>query len=226
MTNLPLRPRDQTIIDFVMRYRLATNCIIGSQLLPGRTLNAVTKATARLCRVGLLTRYMLVPPENYFRAGMRAISLLGLPQRSSEPLGPQSLPIDYATLIYATASEKTRRRLTPTELIEYMPWLPSELAHAPYCIDASGCLDLIRVDLGASPQHVARKVAAAGEQRLLVPQLAELTARSQFRIVVLTTSTEKAKSISNALGSNGCTNMVRVHFAVIPKLSFLLLRTK
>jgi len=223
MTDQPFRPRDRKILDFVMRYRLATNTVIGAQILPGRTLNAVSKVTARLCRVGLLTRYMLVPPENYFRTGLKAISLLGLPQRSSDSLGPQSLPIDYATLVYSTMPESTRRRLTPAELTEYMPWLPSELAHAPYCVNAQGQLDLIRVDLGASPHHIARKVAAAAENRLLVPQLAELSARSQFQIVVLTTSTEKAQSIAKALASNGCTDTVRVHLVVIPRLSLLLL---
>lgn len=213
------------IVDFVVRYRLATNAIIGAQILPGRSLNAVAKVTARLCNIGLLKRHMLVPPENYFRAGARAINVLGLPQRSCESLGPQSLPIDYATLIYATKPDAKRRRLTPEEVTEYMPWLPSELSHSPYCVDAKGNLDHLRVDLGGSPQHVARKVAAAAHDRLLVPQIAELSSRSKFQLVVLTTGTEKANAIAKAIGNTDCSDQIRIRLAIVPRLSFLLLRS-
>lgn len=224
MSDQPFRPRDLSLVEFVKRYRLATNRVIALQLLPGRSLNAAAKVTARLCTSQILSRHLLVPPENYFRLGSHAISSLGLPARLCEPLGPQSLPTDYAALIYATGGNARRRRLTADEVNEYMPWLPSDLAHAPYCVDAKGGLELIRVDLGGSPQHVARKIIQAAHDRLDVPQISELAGTSRFQIVVLTTSAEKAKAISKALIASGCTNTVRVHIAVIPRLSFLLLR--
>ena len=217
------RLRQRSIIDFVVRYHLATNRVIGSQLLAEITPNAVAKVTARLCALDLLTRYMLIPPETYFRPGSRSIRILGLSARSTEPLGPQSLPTDYATLIYATLGNASRRRLTPREVDEYMPWLPGDLAQAPYCIDANGRLDLVRVDLGGSPQHVARKTTAAAHERLDIPQVSELAVASRFQVVVLTTSAEKARAIARALSDCGCTDAVRVHLAVIPRLSFLLL---
>jgi len=105
-----------------------------------------------------------------------------------------------------------------------MPWLPPELSQSPYCLDAQGRLDFVRVDLGGSPQHVARKVAAAAHERLDVPQIAELAARSCFQVVVLTTSDEKAKAIAKALRNTDCSDAARIHLAVIPRLSFLLLR--
>ncbi|MCG8649050.1 MAG: hypothetical protein MI861_04420, partial [Pirellulales bacterium] len=89
---------------------------------------------------------------------------------------------------------------------------------------AGGRLDLVRVDLGGSPQHVARKVTAAVHDRLDIPQIADLAARSRFQVVVLTTSDEKANAIAKALAHCGCTDAVRVHIAVIARLSFLLLR--
>ncbi len=224
MTEPTFRPRDLALVEFVRRYRLATNRVVAAHLLPGRSLNAVAKVTARLCSSQILNRYILVPPENYFRLGCQAIRSLGLSARLGEPLGPQALPTDYATLIYATRGNARRRRLTADEVNEYMPWLPDDLSHSPYCVDAKGQLELVRVDLGGSPQHVARKTTQASHDRLDVPQIAELAAASRFQVVVLTTSEEKSKAISKALLACGCTDAVRVHIAVVPRLSFLLLR--
>ncbi len=219
-----LRPRDLAFVDFVRRYRLATNRVVATQLLPGRSMNAVAKVTARLCSAQILTRYVLVPPENYFRLGCKTIGSLGVSSRLSEPLGPQALPTDFATLVYATSGNARRRRLTADEVAQYMPWLPDELSHSPYCVDAKGQLELVRVDLGGSPQHVARKTTKASHERLDVPQISELATANRFQVVVLTTSEEKSKAISKALVACGCTDAVRVHIAVIPRLSFLLLR--
>ena len=224
MSEQPFRKRDLAIVDFVRRYRLATNRVIASQILSGRSMNAVGKVTARLCQCQILTRFVLVPPETYFRLGSQAISSLGISARLAEPLGPQSLPTDYATLVYATSGNARRRRLTADEIDEYMPWLPSDLSQSPYCVDAHGQLELIRVDLGGSPQHVARKTTQASRIRLDVPQISELAAASRFQVVVLTSSEEKSRAISKALLASGCTDAVRVHIAVIPRLSFLLLR--
>lgn len=225
MDQKPFRPRDTEIVNFVIRYRLATNSAIRSQPLSGLSPNAVTKVTARMCTAGILTRYTLIPPEYYFRTGQKANNALGLSQRNAEPLGPQALPVDYATLVYATQGKSPRRRLSALELCEYMPWLPEEFRQSPYCLAADGRLDLVRVDLGGSPQHVARKVASAAHKRLNVPELAELAARSRFQIVVLTTSSQKANYIAKAFADTDCAVAVRIHLAVIPQLSLLLLRT-
>ena len=225
MSNMPLPARDRTIIDFVLRHRMATNRTIGASVLPGRSRNAVTKVTARLCANEILTRYTFIPPETYFRLGPRAINVLGLSPRLTEPLGPQSLPINYATLIYISTTKTPRRRLTRLELSEYLPWLCPKLATSPYCLDPAGRLDLIRVDLGASPQHIARKVTSDVIERLDVPQLAELAVQSRFRVAVLTTSDEKSRLIGTAVRGAGCPDVVPIHLVVIPGLSVLLLRS-
>lgn len=224
MSNTSFRRRDQQIIDLVIRYRLITNRVLGSSLLTGRSQNAVAKVTARMCACKLLNRYVLIPPEYYFRLGVAAINALGIPLRNSESLGPQSLPIEFATLLYATQTNAQRRRLTKMELAEYMPWLPSDLSQSPYCLDAQGKLILVIVDLGGSPQHVARKVTSAAYGRLALPQISDLAAQSRFQIAVLTTSDEKAKAINKALLNSECSNAVHVRLVVIPRLSFLLLR--
>ena len=87
MSQDTFRERDQSCVDFVIRYKLATNQVLASQLLAGRSVNAVAKVTARLCKAQILSRYMLIPPETYFRLGTRAIACLGLSARLAEPLG-------------------------------------------------------------------------------------------------------------------------------------------
>lgn len=219
-----IRKRDRAILDHILRYRLTTNAVLHRTLFPEQSINAVTKVTARLCQRGLLRRYPLVPPETYFTAGPEAVRQLGVPSRRTEPLGPQALPIDYAVLIYATQGKQACRRMTSDELATYMPWLPDELTRTPYCVGESGRLDLVRVDLGGSPQHVARKTAADVSARLSIPELAELAVCGRFQIVILTTTDDKARLISAAFEALGWSDQVRIHLAAVSRLSFLQLR--
>lgn len=221
----PFRPRDTEVVDFVVRNNLATNSTLGLTQLHGISPNAVAKVTARMCNQKLLTRYDLIPPEDYFRLGNRAISLLGISGRLAEPLGPQSLPIEFGALVYATQINARRRRLTKDDLAEYVPWLPHELSQTPYCLDAHGVLSLVVVDLGGSPQHVARKVCRVTIARLAIDEIADLAAQARFQVAVITASDQKAKAISKALQSAECQGAIQVRLVVIPKLSFLLLRT-
>lgn len=219
-----IRKRDKAILDHILRYRLTTNAVLHRTLFPEQSMNAVTKVTARLCQRGLLRRYPLVPPETYFTAGPEAVRQFGVPSRRTEPLGPQALPIDYAVLIYATHGKHSCRRMTSDELAAYMSWLPDELTRTPYCVGDGGRLDLIRVDLGGSPQHVARKAAADVSARLSIPELAELAATDMFQLVILTTTDDKARLISSAFESLGWSDTVRIHLAAVSRLSFLQLR--
>ena len=219
-----IRKRDKAILDHILRYRLTTNAVLHRTLFPEQSMNAVTKVAARLCQRGLLRRYPLVPPETYFTVGPEAVRQFGVPSRRTEPLGPQSLPIDYAVLIYATHGKQACRRMTSDELTSYMSWLPDELTRTPYCVSNGGRLDLIRVDLGGSPQHVARKAAADLSARLSIPELAELAATAKFQLVILTTTDDKARLISSAFDSLGWSDNVRIHLAAVSRLSFLQLR--
>lgn len=220
------RPRDAAFVNFTFRYRIGTNRAYAKCLLAGRSLNAVSKVTARLCANGLLTRFMLIPPECYFRLGAKAVNSLGLSPRNIEPLGPQSLPIEFATLVYATQSETAKRRLSHLDLTEYAPWMPEEFRTLPYCVAADGRLELIRVDLGGSPQHVARKTSIAVHEHLKLPELADLAATKRFQVVLLTTSSQKAAFIAKALDSSDIAGAIPIHIAVVSQLSLLLLRSK
>lgn len=214
--------RDQTLIDVTNRYRMATNATFRRLVFDGQSLNAVTKVTARLCRQGLLARYPLIPPEDYFTLGPRAARQLGVSARRTEPLGPQALPIDYAILLYSTNGN--RERLMPDELRQTATWMPSELTHAPYCRTSHGILELIRVDLGGSPQHVAKKSVVDCSRRMAVPEFRQLIEADRFQFVILTTTSSKARLIRQAIEALPWEHEIRLHFAMIPRLTQLQLR--
>ncbi len=216
--------RDQQIIEMTARYRLGTNASYQRTVFDGQSLNAVTKVTARMCRQGWLRRYPLIPPEDYFALGPTAVRELGYSSRRTEPLGPQALPMDYAVLLYATHGERTRRRLTKEELSAVTPWMPDELTHAPYCQSHNGVLELLRVDLGGSPQHVAKKAAADCSVRLEYAEFQEMVDRERFQLAILTTTTSKAKLIRQAIESMSWIPSIRLHLTMIPRLTLLQLR--
>ena len=214
--------RDEKIIQFTDRYRLATNAAFQRLIFDGQSLNAVSKVTARLCRQGWLCRYPLIPPEDYFTLGPAAVRQLGHSLRRSEPLGPQALPIDYAVLLYATHGD--RMRLHVAELQASAPWLPDEFTYVPYCRTSGGILELIRVDLGGSPQHIAKKAATDCSRRLELPEFRQLVDDDKFQLVVLTTTSSKARLIRQAIEGLAWETRTRLHLATISRLTLLHLR--
>ena len=214
--------RDQEIIQLVGRYRIGTNATFQKLAFQNQSLNAVSKVTARLCRERMLQRYPLIPPQDYFTLGPRSIQLLGYGLRRSEPLGPQALPMDYAVLLYCANGD--RIRLTKSELCETAAWLPNNLSHVPYCRTSKGILELVRVDLGGSPRHVAKKLATDCALRMEIPEFQELIELKRFQIVLLTTTNTKARLIRQAIQSLTWKSEVRLHLAMIQKLTQLQLR--
>lgn len=217
-----MRERDEQILQLTDRFRLGTNLAYRQVIFGDQSLNAVTKVTARLCQHGWLRRYPLIPPEDYFTLGPAAVRNLGYASRRSEPLGSQSLPIDYAVLLYGTHGQ--RSRLLKTELSESFPWLSEELTHAPYCRSNGGMLELIRVDLGGSPQHVAKKAAADCSARWEIDEFRVLVDQQRFQMVILTTTPSKARLIRQAVEAAAWNDRVRLHLAIIPRLTLLQLR--
>ena len=217
-----MQKRDEQILQLTDRFRLGTNMAYRQVLFEKQSLNAVTKVTARLCQQGWLRRYPLIPPEDYFTLGPTAVRSLGYANRRSEPLGSQSLPIDYAVLLYGTHGQRTR--LLKTELTGAFPWLPDELTHLPHCRSSSGVLELIRVDLGGSPQHVAKKAAADCSARWELDEFRKLVEQQRFQMVILTTTPSKARLIRQAVEAASWNDRVRLHLAIIPRLTLLQLR--
>ena len=224
MDSSTLKERDHDIVRLAERYRLLTNGALRRHLFADLSPNAVSKITARLCSLGFLNRYPLLPPENYFTPGPEAVRQLGVAARRSEPLGPQALPTDYAVLVYAMHGRHLRQRLTADEVEQSAAWLPDRLRHAAVCSGKDKRLDLVRVDLGGSPQHVARRLAADAAQldgcHVLPEQM------NHVQLVMLTTSGDKASLIRDSLQALDWCDSVRIHLAVIPRLTCLQLRTR
>lgn len=214
--------RDEKIVQLTDRYRMGTNAAFHRLIFHGQSLNAVTKVTARMCRQGWLCRYPLTPPEDYFTLGPVAVRQLGHSLRRAEPLGPQALPIDYAVLLYATHGD--RIRLQVNELQAQVPWLPDELTYVPYCRTSGGVFELIRVDLGGTPQHIAKKAATDCARRLEIPEFRQLVDSDRFQMVVLTTTSSKARLIRQAIEGLAWESRTRLHLATISRLTRLHLR--
>jgi hypothetical protein len=221
-----LSGRDQDIIEHVARYRLSVLKTIQRHFFPKQELSAVCKVVQPLCDEKWLARYPLIYPTQYFVPGKRAANALGLPANRTHPLGPQSLPTDYAVLQYAAKSSAVNR-LLKEELLAEFPWYDPVWALAPHCrrvVNDTTQLELVRVDLGGPADHVARKCLADIKARLRVREFTELLKAESFRLVVISATTEKAAAIQLALKGHLWPAQMRFHLVVIPELLPLLPR--
>lgn len=210
--------RDRLILEHVARYRLTTLEALQRAVLPGLTRNAVNKIANRLCDAGLLRKHKLLYPMNYFVPGELGVRSLGLGAHRATPLGSQSLPQEFALLAFATLGTNSHLRLNPVEVKRRCPWLPLSLAMAPHCIDQADVLELVRVDLGGPADHVARKCAVDLTERCRIPEFVALVAARQFRLVVITSTTDKVAAIQRALNHHQWPSGLLVHFSVVRQL--------
>lgn len=216
-----INTRDRTILGQIARYRLTTNAVLRVTLFPKAKLNAVVKVTARLVRAGWLLAFPFIGSRTYFVLAPSAARTCGVGEDRAAPLGSQSLPMEAAVLEYCLAGTRKRHRLTTAELAEKLPWLPAALRVAPHALDPDGFLELIRIDLGAPADHVARKCLADITRRLAVPECERLIRAGRVRLVVLTPSAEKAEAVRRSLAAKELPETLTVHLAVIPDLLHL-----
>ena len=218
-TRRRLTARDRQIVDHVGRYRLTTVEVLRHAVLTGLSRNAVTKLVNRLCDADYLQKYTLLHPTQYFVLGAAGANLLGLGLHRAAPLGPQSLPMEYAVLLYATLGEQPRTRLTKAEVLGTCPWLDPALADAPHCADEQrDVLELVRVDLGGPADHVARKCVADLNQRRRLRDFSPLLAQGRFRLVIITATKEKATAVRQALDRHDWPDGLLIHFSVVSHL--------
>lgn len=218
-TGFRVTARQRQIIEHVSRYRLTTLEVLGSAVFPGMSRNALSKAAGRLCELKMLAKYPLLHPTNYFVLGQLGVHLLGAGEHRAAPLGPQSLPIEFAVLLYATGGQQARIRLTQVELLARCPWLPPSLAKAPHCLDQlSEVLELVRVDLGGPADYVARKCAADLASRRRIAEFLPFTAQQRFRLVVITATAEKSLALRQSLERHDWPTGLLMHLSIVPRL--------
>lgn len=223
-----LTSRDRDIIEHVVRDRITTNEIVQRRFFGGAHPTSVTRTTARLCDEGWLASFPLVYPTRYFLPGKLAISAYGLPIARCYPLGPQSLPTEYAVLEYTSAHTEKLRRLAAHEVQGELPWYSNDWLLAPHCTRVAGnktVLELLRVDLGGPADHIARKCVRDIETRSHAIEFSELIAASRFSMVLITGATHKAAAIQHALDQHRWPQQLQFRIAVFPSLIPLLPRS-
>lgn len=216
-----LSTRDLSILEHVARYRISTGEVLHRLFFDGSRANAVTKVTSRLCEIHFLRRYPLHHPRTYFTLGPDGARRFGLPLSRTRPLGPQSLPIEYGVLSCATRGRRLHPRLTTRELLEVCPGLPDSLRDQACCLDETTSppqLELIRVDLGGRPDHVARKCHSDIRSRRDIASIQSLLAQGRFQLIVVTGTTAKAASIGEAIDKHDWPNRFEIRMVVVPDL--------
>lgn len=197
-----LNTLERRIVEQVIRDHLATNDSIHHRFLADRHRSTVTRITSRLCNSGWLAETLLIYPRKYFLPGPLAVSAYGIPQQRQNPLGPQSLPTEYALLEYTGANAPDVTRVTPEELQPRYPWYRREDATTPHClrvIENRPMLELIRIDLGGPADLVARKCRDAVLSRKVSVEFEKLVLSRGFSIVIITATSSKAKAIEASL---------------------------
>lgn len=220
-TTARLSDRDERIIEHVARHRITTNEVVHKLFFASQQPNAVTRVTARLCHSGYLRKFPLYHPRFYFRLGPQSIQRLVLSEHRIRPLGPQSLPIEFGTLAWSTMGESYHRRLTPQELRNSCGWMDERLLALPHCLDESGTspiLELVRIDLGGRPDHVARKCVFDIQLRSRHDEFKDMVRHESVRLVVVTGTTDKAAAIRDALDGHLWPDGLAIHLAVVPDL--------
>ncbi len=219
--------RNRQIIEHVIRYRLSTNGVIRGLFFSDQLPNAVSKITARLCDRGYLNKFPLVHPRSYFLPGPRVVQEFGIPVARTRPLGPQSLPTEYGVLAYATHGRHLLKRLTADEVRGGYPAFAKAWLDTPHCLNESArqpVLELIRVDLGGTADHVARKCKTDLAGRMAVVECRRLIETHRYRFVIVTGTVGKSAAITNALSAHAWPNGFPLHLVTIADLLPLLPR--
>ncbi len=212
-------PRDHDILAHIARHRLTTVAVMQQALFPTDSYTAVAKVAARLCRGDYLRKHTLRHPVRYYVLGERGATLLGLGTHRTEMLGPQALPLEYASLLYSTIGQQPRTRLTREELQSRFPWLSRRWTDACHCFDeANQILELLRVDFGGTADHVARKCVQEIHRRSPSHDFLKLLASGRFRLVLITATPEKGAALRMALNRHDWPLGLQFHLSVIPEL--------
>ncbi len=225
--HITLSSRDQLVIRHVDRMRISTIEMLMCSALMGLSRSAISKIVNRLCRAGYLGSYTLHHPARYFVLGSEGAGFLGRKNHRTLPLGPQALAIEFATAAHCLLGNDKRKRLTREDIARHLPWLPERKQHIPMCFELSKkTLEIIRVDLGGSPAHVAGKCHFDIAERIDIPEFRGLVKSGDIRLVVVTSTAEKASAIRNATEKHEWPPGLQFHCSIVSNLITLLARTK
>lgn len=223
-----LTERDHDILEFVIRYRIGTNDLLGNACFESNTSTEnVTRVLQRLQRRGLLRRVGDPTGFSYWTATRRTLELLGAEPRTPRPLTEQTLPVLLAVGTYCVA--KGIRRLTSHEFSDLYPelWRPGMRSSNYVLVEINEKLrlEMLIVDRGGAAHRINSRVRRVIAQRQGLPKFQALMKAGRFRITVLTGTREQADKISRRVHRRPF-GPIEVATFVIPKLAELLMRKR
>ncbi len=220
-----LGARDRSILEDVIRFRALTNELIQLLHMPEHKINAVVKVTGRLTKAGWLANHALIGRQQYFVVGSRTIMQFGLPSSRSMALGPQALSSWLSIANFCANSKPRLSILDRSDFEQEYSWIPERSRSGVYAwgtANTEGELRHIRVDLGGTPEHVARKCNRDSRVHVNISGFADLVAQCRFVSVVLTSSRSKKLLIESALKKLAWPENTRFQVAVTSELFQLL----
>lgn len=190
--------RDNDILRHVHRMRISTRAVLHAMFFLGCSLNAVSQATARMVKHGLLNTYPLYGKRTYFTLGPRCVRLYGVSRRKCLVLGEQILPTEFGVLGFCCLTDIIRKRLIPDELRARYPWIPRQFYTQPTYIDKDdrkSRLAVVHVEMADQPRYVVQKHSRQLHAYREHSRLRQLIENDEFMVVTVTTTPERRDAI-------------------------------
>lgn len=219
-----LTKRDRRLLDFVDRYRLATEELFGRVFFPGPNPEAtVARVVRKLVRRGFLRKVEYAAGQAYFVLTRRGCRAIGAADRTPRPLTEQSLPVVLA--IAACCVRTSLVRFTDREFRQRYPelWRPGLRSSSYFLIETPQGLKLgmFLVDRGGTARRIKGKIRRLITQRTSLPAFVSLIEARRFRVTVLTGLPAQQQNIRRQLRRQSFRN-VEIEVVLVPELGELL----
>ena len=219
-----LTKRDQRMLDFVDRYRLATNDLFRRVFFAGpnrgtdgRPRRPEARAARTAAQGGIRRRSVLR------RYSPTRVSCDRRADRAPRPLTEQSLPVALAIAAHCVRAGLVRFK--DREFRERYPelWRPGLRSSSYFLIDTPQGLQLgmFLVDRGGTARRIKGKIRRLITQRAPLPAFGSLIEARRFRVTVLTGLPAQKQNIRRHLGRL-CFRKVEIEVALVPELGELL----
>ena len=219
-----LTKRDRRLLDFVHRYRLATNGLFGRMFFPGPNHEAtVARVIRKLVRRGFLRKVEYTACQSYVVLTRRGCRAIGAADRTPWPFTEQSLPVVLAIAAYCVRTGLVR--FTDREFRQRYPelWRPGLRSSSYFLIDTPQGLNLgtFLVDHGGTARRIKGKIRRLITQRASLPAFVSLIQARRFRVTILTGLPTEQQNIRRQLGRQSFRN-VESDVVLVPELGELL----
>lgn len=225
---MPHGDRDERLLRFLARYKVATVDILARLFFEGLSTKAVERVLGRLRARRLVRGFPLVGRQYYYALTAEGARCIGVSEKKlGAGFGVQALIQHYSILLYCRSAVTRRDRMLSAEFREHFPELargrPVGLDRYYLDLDReanSVRLVLMLTDMGSHPRRLIRKCrrqfhvreeASVAWKRFIGAGL--------FRVVLLTAYEGKAKRLQAMLEGE---ESLRVQVEVVPGLAPLL----